>query len=141
MLKIGTDICSIERIRKAYERHGERFLNRILTANERQYVASRTKEICQRLAGRFAAKEAVAKALGVGWHGIHWREVEISTQTSGAPSVILHGRAKELAGRLNLTHFAISLSHERDFAIASAIAYTGESSSNGSSCIDSSDIL
>jgi holo-[acyl-carrier protein] synthase len=124
MLRIGTDICSIKRIGKAYEKYGERFLNRILTDNEHQYVLRRRKQLLESLAGRFAAKEAVAKVLGVGWHGIHWKEVEIQNQPSGAPIVILHGRAEELARKLNLNHFEISLSHEREFAIASVIAYS-----------------
>ncbi len=130
MLRIGTDICSIKRITSAYERYGERFLKRILTDNERQYVAKRPRELCERLSVRFAAKEAVSKALGVGWRGIDWKEVEIKNLPSGAPSVILHGRAKELARKLNLSRMEISLSHEREFAIASVIAYPDDSGSS-----------
>jgi holo-[acyl-carrier protein] synthase len=123
MFKVGVDICSIDRIRSAYDHYGERFLNKILTANESAYVLSRQKRTVETLAGRFAAKEAVAKVLGVGWRGINWKEIEIDRRESGAPQVILHGRAEALAKKLNLTHFEISLSHEREFAVASAIGY------------------
>ncbi|PWT95062.1 MAG: holo-[acyl-carrier-protein] synthase [Candidatus Melainabacteria bacterium] len=124
MFKVGIDICSIDRIRSAYDRYGERFLSKILTANESGYVLSRQKRTVETLAGRFAAKEAVAKVLGVGWRGINWKEIEIERCPSGAPQVILHGRAEALARKLNLTHFEVSLSHERDFAVASAIGYS-----------------
>jgi holo-[acyl-carrier protein] synthase len=123
MLKIGTDICSIQRIKLAYERYGERFLASILTDNERKYVSEKPKQLYERLAVRFAGKEAVSKALGVGWRGINWKDVEIANKPSGAPYVILHGRAKTLAEKLDLSCFEISLSHEREFAIASVLAY------------------
>lgn len=123
MFKVGIDICSIARIRSAYDRYGERFLNKILTRDESDYVLSREKRTAETIAGRFAAKEAVAKVLGVGWRGINWKEIEIERLPSGAPQVILHGRAEALAKRLKLTHFEISLSHEREFAVASAIGY------------------
>lgn len=78
------------------------------------------------MAGRFAAKEAVAKALGFGWQGINWKEIEIVGHVSSAPSVILHGRAKLLAEELGLSNFEISLSHEHDFAMAFVIAYNSK---------------
>lgn len=125
MFKIGTDICSVKRITNTYNKYGKRFLRKILTDSEYQYVVSNKKlRSVEILAGRFAAKEAVAKALGVGWRGIHWKEVEIVRHASGAPSVVLHGRAKLLAKELNLNNFEVSLSHERDFAIALVVAYT-----------------
>jgi holo-[acyl-carrier protein] synthase len=121
-LKVGTDICSISRIRKTYERYGEKFLDRILTPNEKQYVTSRGRGLVESLAGRFAAKEAVGKALGVGLRGVAWKEIEIGRAVSGAPSVILHGRAKKIAQHLHLNQIEISISHEREFSIALVVA-------------------
>lgn len=123
MLKVGIDICSIDRIRSTYDKYGSRFLEKILTANELNYVMSRQKRRMETLAGRFAAKEAVAKVLGVGLRGVSWKEIEIDRHPSGAPLVVLHGRALSLAKSLNLTHFEVSLSHEKEFAVASAVGY------------------
>jgi holo-[acyl-carrier protein] synthase len=121
-LKVGTDICSIERIKQAYERFGERFLDRILTPNEKRYVLGRGKRLVESLAGRFAAKEAVSKALGVGLRGVAWKEIEIGRAPSGAPHVILHGRARKIADHLQLNQFEISISHEREYSIAFVVA-------------------
>jgi holo-[acyl-carrier protein] synthase len=124
MLKVGIDICSIDRIRAVYGKYGSRFLSKILTAAESDYVLSRKKHAIETLAGRFAAKEAVAKVLGVGWRGLSFKEIEIGRHPSGAPHVILYGRALILANRLNLRHFEVSLSHEKQFAVASVIGYS-----------------
>ena len=121
-VKVGTDICSITRIREAYEKNGERFLDKILTGEEKRYVLSRQKRVAESLAGRFAAKEAVGKALGVGLRGVGWKEIEIGRSPYGAPLVMLHGRAKERARFLNLSTFDVSISHEREFAIAVVVA-------------------
>jgi holo-[acyl-carrier protein] synthase len=121
-LKVGTDICSVERIRNAYERYGEKLLDRILTGNEKHYVKGRGKRLVESLAGRFAAKEAVGKALGVGLRGVAWKEIEIGRSPSGEPSVVLHGRADKIARHLQISQIAISISHERDYAIALAVA-------------------
>jgi len=120
--KLGTDICSLARIRKAYTLYGEKFLDKILTENEKHYVLSQKRRLVESLAGRFAAKEAVGKALGVGLRGINWREIEIIRSSSGAPLVALHGRAQAIANRLNLSQIEISISHERDYAIALVVA-------------------
>jgi holo-[acyl-carrier protein] synthase len=124
MFKVGCDICSVKRISRVYGKYGTRFLSRILSEQEKQYVLSSRASLTQTLAGRFAAKEAIAKALGVGWRGISFKEVEIVRQPSGAPRVVLHKRAKLLAQRLNLTDFEVSISHEKEFAIAYVIAYS-----------------
>jgi holo-[acyl-carrier protein] synthase len=121
-IKVGTDICSITRIREAYEKNGERFLDKILTSEEKRYVLSRQKRVAESLAGRFAAKEAVGKALGVGLRGVGWKEIEIGRSPYGAPLVMLHGRAKERASFLKLSTFDVSISHEREFAIAVVVA-------------------
>lgn len=123
-LKVGTDICSVKRIEQTYEKYGQRFLDKILTDNEQDYVLSRPAHRATTLAGRFAAKEAVSKALGTGWRTIGWKDVEIVRHPSGAPSVVLHGRAKELAARLGLTRFEVSVSHEKEFATAFVVAYS-----------------
>jgi holo-[acyl-carrier protein] synthase len=128
-LKIGTDICSVQRIEKTYARFGKRFAQRILTDAEERYVFSRTRNSAQRFAARFAAKEAMSKALGTGWNGIGWKEVEVTRSPSGEPGIRLHGRAAILAKKLGLTHIEVTLSHEREFATAFVVAYGSESSS------------
>ncbi|MBI4533848.1 MAG: holo-ACP synthase [Candidatus Melainabacteria bacterium] len=123
MIRIGTDICSIERISSAYDRFGSRFLGRILTASETEYVVSQPAQLASRLAGRFAAKEAAAKALGTGWRGVAWREIEIIHNASGAPGLRLHGRAETLAESRGLKCWEVSVSHDRDYATAFVLAY------------------
>jgi phosphopantethiene--protein transferase domain len=122
-LKIGTDICSVKRIEQAYERFGKRFLDRILTDDEASYVLSAERHFVHRLAGRFAAKEATVKALGTGWIGVGWKEVEIVRMPSGEPRLTLHGRAYDRAVDLGLDYFEISVSHEKEFALAFVVAY------------------
>lgn len=117
-MKIGTDICSVSRIERAHERFGDRFLRRIMTDKEIQYTKRAPRQTYQRIAGRFAAKEATVKALGTGWVGVDWKEVEISNLASGEPILLLHGRAEKRARALGLTQFEVSISHEREFAIA-----------------------
>ncbi len=130
-IKIGSDICSVVRIKRAYEKYGSRFIDKVLTENEKNYVLGKSNlkspraahKLAEALAARFAAKEAVVKALGTGWRGIHWREIEVINAESGAPQVILHGRAKDLLLKLTLSQIEISLSHEQEFAIAFALIY------------------
>jgi holo-[acyl-carrier protein] synthase len=114
---VGVDIVEIERIDAAVQRWGEKFLQRVFTPQEVAYCHGRVPE----LAVRFAAKEAVMKALGTGVRGIGWREIEVLPMRGGKPLVFLHGRAKRRAEFLGLFDFAISLSHSRDFAIASVV--------------------
>ncbi len=123
MIKVGTDICSVRRISEAYGRFGDRFLKRIFTSTEIEYVLSQPRHTLGRIAGRFAAKEAACKALGTGWHGVGWKEIEIIRQRSGAPALLLHGRARNRAATLGLTEWEVSLSHEHDYATACVIAY------------------
>ncbi len=123
MINIGTDICSIIRIRSAYARFGEKFLERILTPCEKAYVASHTQLLAERLAGRFAVKEAVSKVLKTGWKGVSWREIEVVKESSGAPALNLTGRAKVLSESLGLTHWEVSLSHDGDYALAFVVAH------------------
>ncbi len=118
IIKIGTDICQTNQIKSAYKRYGNRFLKRVLTENEIKYVTSNKKNLITRLAGRFAAKEATSKVLGTGLKGVYFKEIEILREVSGAPKLILHKRAKKKAQEKNLVNFEVSISHERDFAIA-----------------------
>ena len=123
MLTTGVDLIEIARVERALERHGDRFLKRVFTPAEILYCRARLPE----LAARFAAKEAVAKALGVGVRmmsrdGIHWQDAEIVGDTRGKPLIRLHGRAAERAEELDLTEWAVSLSHTREHAIAFVVA-------------------
>jgi holo-[acyl-carrier protein] synthase len=123
MLTTGVDILHVPRVRDAIERYGERFLERVYTPDELAYCGRRIPE----LAARFAAKEAVSKALGVGMRvmsreGIGWHEAEVVNGSSGKPGVQLHGRAADLAAQLQLAQWSLSLTHEREYAIAFVVA-------------------
>jgi len=117
MYHLGVDIVEIERIERAVDRWGQRFLGRIYTDAELEVCRNRAPE----LAVRFAGKEAVMKALGTGRRGVSWREIEILRNKRNAPLVYLHGRARSRARKLGIAEISISLSHSRDYAIASAI--------------------
>ncbi len=120
-LAAGVDMVEVWRIADAVARYGERFLERVYTAREREYCRARVPE----LAARFAAKEAVSKTLGVGIQhhdGVDWREIQVVSDERGKPSVELSGKAARRAGELGLHTFALSLSHTREYAIAMVIA-------------------
>jgi len=114
--ELGIDIIKVERIASALGRFGERFQRRILTDDEYRYVRGRPET----LAGRWAAKEAVSKVLGLGVRGVGWREIEIVRLPTGQPTVRLHDRALRRAEQLGMTRIAVSISHERDYAVAIA---------------------
>ena len=123
MLTTGVDLIEIARIERVLARYGDRFLERVFTPAEILYCRARPAE----LAARFAAKEAVSKALGVGVRmmardGINWREAEIVGDARGKPLVRLHGHAAERAAELGLSEWAVSLSHAQDHAIAFVVA-------------------
>lgn len=118
MIYTGVDLIEIERIGQTYQRFGERFLRRCYTEGEQAYARGRAPQ----LASRFAAKEAVMKALGTGVHGVAWTEVEVVRERGRAPEIVLHRRAKIRAERMGIIRIAVSLSHSRDFAIASVVA-------------------
>lgn len=124
VIKIGTDICSIKRISEAYKRFGNRFLDRILTSDEQNYVLAEPLHRDSRIAARFAAKEACAKTLGTGWRGISWKEVEVVRESTGEPGISLHGRAKVIADSRGLDIWQVSLSHEKEFATAFVLAHS-----------------
>jgi len=118
-ISTGIDLIEIERIAESIDRHGERFLTRIFTPQERETCAGRVES----LAARFAAKEAVAKALSSGIDGFGFLEIEITRQPNGAPGLVLHGAAAERAKQQGLKHWSISLSHNQSHATAIAIGY------------------
>jgi holo-[acyl-carrier protein] synthase len=112
--EVGIDIIRVGRIRETLERFGERFSRRVLTEAERRYVRDRPETF----AGRWAAKEAVSKVLGLGVRGIGWRDIEIERLPTGQPAVRLHGRAARRAEQLGMGRIAVSISHEADYAVA-----------------------
>jgi holo-[acyl-carrier protein] synthase len=114
--ELGIDIIKVERIRAALERFGDRFVRRVLTDHERRYVRNRPETF----AGRWAAKEAVSKVLGLGVRGIGWRDIEVQRLPTGQPSVRLHGRAAQRAEQLGMGRIALSITHESDYAVAVA---------------------
>lgn len=116
-IELGIDIIRISRIRDSLARFGDRFTERVLTKTEMAYVRGRPET----MAGRWAAKEAVSKVLGLGVRGIGWRDIEIERLPTGQPAVKLHGRAVRRAEQLGMGRIALSISHESEFAVA--IAY------------------
>jgi holo-[acyl-carrier protein] synthase len=122
ILGIGTDIVECLRIAQMIERHGELFIGRVYTPHEIEYCSAR-KAATQHYAGRWAAKEAVLKALGTGWiRGIRWRDVEIRNQADGRPTVALAGGARDVCQQRGIAEMLISISHCRSHATATAIA-------------------
>ena len=113
---LGVDIVRVERIAAVLQRHPTRFEARVLTELERSYVRARPES----LAGRWAAKEAVSKVLGLGIRGIGWREIEIELLATGQPTVRLHGNAALRAQQLGIEAIVVSISHEREYAVAVA---------------------
>jgi holo-[acyl-carrier protein] synthase len=114
--ELGIDIIKVARIEATLARFGDRFARRVLTPGERRYVRDRPETF----AGRWAAKEAVSKVLGLGVRGIGWRDIEIQRLPTGQPAVRLHGRAAERADQLGMERVAVSISHESDYAVAIA---------------------
>ena len=120
-VSVGVDIVEIARIARTLTRFGERFLRRVYTQAEVAYCRGRPAQ----LAARFAAKEAVAKALGVGifWReGVYWRDVEVVRDPRGQPGIRLHHGALERAQQVGLSGWAVSLSHSREYAVAMVVA-------------------
>lgn len=118
MHSVGIDIIEIERIQEAIDRWGHKFLRRIYTASELTLYRGKTEA----LAVRFAAKEAVMKALGTGTKGISWREIEVMAEPGGKPLVHLYNKARTKAAELGLGNLAISLSHSREYAVAFVVS-------------------
>ena len=118
----GIDIVEISRIGAAIDSWGNRFLKRIYTDDEIKYCRGHVPE----LAARFAGKEAVMKALGTGYRGVSWRDIEILPNQRGAPLVYLSGSARSRSEELGIQEMAITLSHSREYAIASVVGERNE---------------
>ena len=117
LIYVGVDIIEIDRIAKVRDKFPVRFLQKIFTHGEQQYCRGRAPH----MAGRFAAKEAVMKALGTGTRGVGWREIEVVRRPGTAPEIVLHGRAATRARTIGTRRVAISISHSRNFAVASVV--------------------
>jgi len=120
--EIGIDLIDIDRIVAVLDRHPDRFRTRVLTEPEQRYCGRRA----ERIAGRWAAKEAISKVLGLGVRGVGWREIEILPNYAGAPQVRLYARAARRAETLDLEDVTVSISHERRMAVAVAVAHQRE---------------
>jgi len=122
MFVTGVDIIEIPRIRRVSETYGSRFHRRVYTEREIAYCRGRAPQ----LASRFAAKEAVMKALGTGIRGVRWRDIEVVRQRGRAPTIHLHGTALARAERLGIEHLAVSLSHSEHYAVAFVVGDSRE---------------
>jgi holo-[acyl-carrier protein] synthase len=118
----GIDIAEVERVRSALTgSYGDRFRQRVFTAAEIAYVESKANRY-ERYAARFAAKEAGMKAIGTGWRGgIRWTDFEVANLPSGKPTLRLHGKAAEIAGRLGVRNITLSLTHTEATGMAFVI--------------------
>ena len=118
----GIDLVDFPRIEDMLKRHGDRFLDRVFTVAEQEY-AKANKNGVEKLAGRFAAKEAILKLLGTGWRGkIAWTDIEVVNTETGQPRVNLSGEVKKIADKSGITQISVSITHTANFAIASAVA-------------------
>jgi holo-[acyl-carrier protein] synthase len=121
IVSIGIDIVEVERLERAVERHGSRFLEKIFTRAEIAYCDGKAARFVH-YAGRFAAKEAAMKALGTGWgQGVSWREVEILPSPSGPPQLVIHGVARARFESLGASAAHLSISHTQQHAVAQVI--------------------
>ena len=124
----GIDLVDCPRIEQMIKRHGQRFIERVFTAAEQAY-ADANKDSVEKLAGRFAAKEAALKLMGTGWRGkIAWTDIEVVNNAAGQPQVTLDGEVKKIADGLGITHISVSITHTANFAIASAVALAEKTS-------------
>ena len=117
--EIGIDLIDVDRIHAVLGKFPDRFRLRVLTEHEQRYCGNKV----ERIAGRWAAKEAISKVLGLGVRGVGWREIEILPNRAGAPQVYLHRRAARRAEALDLEEVTVSISHERRMAVAVAVAH------------------
>ncbi len=117
MIYTGVDLIEIPRIAAVRERYPVRFLEKVFTPGERRYARNRAPQ----LASRFAAKEAVMKALGTGVRGIPWKSIEVTRKRGGPPEIALHGPALVRAERMGVLRIALSLTHSKEFAAASVV--------------------
>lgn len=124
IVAIGNDLAEVERIRRALEasQTGQRFRDRVFTEGEQRYCERRRRKY-ESYAARFAAKEAVMKALGTGWgKNVGWRDIEVFRRRGSRPEIILYGKAKEHATALGIARFHLSLTHTAEYAEAQVVA-------------------
>jgi holo-[acyl-carrier protein] synthase len=119
--RIGTDVVFIPRIEALFERYGTQFLARVYTEAEWRYCLSSKPHRASRLAGRWAAKEAVSKILGTGWRGIGYRDIEVVRLESGEPTIALHARAAARVAGYHHLDWQVSFSHDREYAVATVL--------------------
>src|SRR4051794_38467607 len=115
-VRVGFDLASISAVADSLRRFGHRFADRLFTADEQSYALCGHGLFAERLAARFAAKEAVIKALQLSETGVNWRDIEVVKLGSGDCDVVLHGRAAEIASGLGATQLLLSMSHDGDYA-------------------------
>jgi holo-[acyl-carrier protein] synthase len=120
LIGIGVDLCDVERMRAALSRTPT-MRDRLFTSDEQAYCDLR-RDPTERYAARFAAKEAVLKAMGLGLGACGWREIEVARAESGAPSVVLHGRARTLADERGIRSWRLTMTHTHRLAEAIAVA-------------------
>ena len=118
---LGIDIAEIDRIEAAITRYGAPFIERLFTPSEASYCESHRNRY-ERYAGRFAVKEAAMKALGTGWrHGIRWRDIEVTREPSGKPTLRLEGVARQFADRLGVKNITVTITHSGNLALAQVV--------------------
>lgn len=117
-LLLGLDLTEVGRVAAVLERHPERFLERVFREGEIRRARRHPRAFAEHVAGRFAAKEAAMKALGTGWRGVAFREIEVGRDVSGKPLLVFHGRALERARALRVLSAEVSITHARDMAAA-----------------------
>jgi holo-[acyl-carrier protein] synthase len=122
MMSVGIDLVRVSRVAASLEQFGERFLRRVFTEAEVAYATASPGLTAERLAARFAAKEAAVKALGLSERGVGWRQIEVTRQPSGECRLSLHGAARDAAAEDGVVELAVSLSHEGDYATAIVLA-------------------
>jgi len=122
----GIDTIEISRLDEIKPEIKERFIKRVFTENEIFQARGRTEV----LSGLFAAKEAVSKALGTGIGYVQWRDIEIVHLSTGQPTLLLHGNADKVANQLGINSWSLSISHDRDKAIAMAVAISEQNKTN-----------
>lgn len=117
-LRLGLDLTEVDRVAGVLERHGERFLKRVFRPGEIRRDRRHSRAFAEHVAGRFAAKEAAMKALGTGWRGLAFRDIEVGRDPRGKPLLAFHGRALERARSLAVLSAEVSITHGRDLAAA-----------------------
>lgn len=123
-LACGVDIIEIERVKKAIEKDEERFLDKVFTPEEIKYCSRAFSAKYQHFAVRFAAKEAVSKALGLGLTGgVRLNEIEVVKDEKGKPEIVLHGSTKKVADDMGVNSLSLSLSHCQEYAVANVVCY------------------